>query len=93
MYCKNCGKEIPEGAKFCPACGTATGAAQKQTASYTQDQGSRPQKKTRAGRRQTPQRLLPGTGGFYRSSDRSRILPLAVISYGPAAWFHLYPCF
>ncbi|MBQ8681207.1 MAG: zinc-ribbon domain-containing protein [Treponema sp.] len=24
MFCKNCGKEIEEGAKFCPNCGTAT---------------------------------------------------------------------
>ena len=22
MYCKNCGKEIPEDARFCPQCGT-----------------------------------------------------------------------
>ena len=22
MYCKNCGKEIPEATKFCPECGT-----------------------------------------------------------------------
>lgn len=22
MYCKNCGKEIPDGSKFCPECGT-----------------------------------------------------------------------
>jgi len=21
MYCKNCGKQIPEGVRFCPACG------------------------------------------------------------------------
>ncbi len=52
MYCKNCGKEIPEGAKFCPACGTATGAAQKQTASYTQDAGQQTAKEN-TGRTQT----------------------------------------
>ena len=23
MYCKNCGKEIPDGVKFCPKCGEA----------------------------------------------------------------------
>ena len=22
MFCKNCGNEIPEGSKVCPACGT-----------------------------------------------------------------------
>ncbi len=22
MYCKNCGKEIPEHSRFCPECGT-----------------------------------------------------------------------
>lgn len=26
MYCKNCGKEIAEGVKFCPDCGANTGA-------------------------------------------------------------------
>lgn len=25
MFCQNCGKEIPENAKFCPACGFQTG--------------------------------------------------------------------
>ena len=25
MFCKNCGKEISEGAKFCSSCGTAIG--------------------------------------------------------------------
>lgn len=30
MYCKNCGKEIAEGAKFCPDCGASTGAAPAQ---------------------------------------------------------------
>lgn len=24
MYCQNCGKEIPEGGRFCPECGFAT---------------------------------------------------------------------
>lgn len=29
MYCQNCGKEIPDGAKFCPECGhsSTSGAA------------------------------------------------------------------
>ena len=25
-YCKNCGKELKEGAKFCPSCGSAVSA-------------------------------------------------------------------
>lgn len=24
MYCHNCGKELPEGSKFCPSCGSAS---------------------------------------------------------------------
>ena len=31
MFCKNCGAMIPDGVNFCPACGTATGAAQAET--------------------------------------------------------------
>lgn len=30
MYCRNCRKEIPEDTKFCPDCGTSTGAAPAQ---------------------------------------------------------------
>ena len=30
MYCRNCGKEIDEGTKFCPHCGAGTGAAPAQ---------------------------------------------------------------
>ncbi|MDO5861997.1 MAG: zinc ribbon domain-containing protein [Thermoplasmata archaeon] len=26
MYCSSCGKEIPEGAKFCPECGAQSGS-------------------------------------------------------------------
>lgn len=29
MYCRNCGKELPEGGKFCPSCGAAQADAPK----------------------------------------------------------------
>lgn len=29
-FCMNCGQEIPEGAKFCASCGTATGTVKKE---------------------------------------------------------------
>lgn len=29
MYCHNCGKELPDGSKFCPDCGAAQAAAPK----------------------------------------------------------------
>ena len=29
MFCKNCGKEIPDGTKFCSSCGTAIEPATK----------------------------------------------------------------
>ena len=29
MYCKNCGKELPENAKFCPKCGAEQEAVSK----------------------------------------------------------------
>lgn len=28
MFCENCATELPEGAKFCPACGTAAGGGE-----------------------------------------------------------------
>ena len=30
MYCKNCGKEIPDSARFCDSCGTAADATAQQ---------------------------------------------------------------
>lgn len=27
MYCRNCGKELPEGGKFCPSCGASQAAS------------------------------------------------------------------
>lgn len=34
-YCKKCGKELPEGAKYCPACGTALSTEAAPAASVT----------------------------------------------------------
>lgn len=31
-YCMNCGQQLPEGAKFCSSCGTATGEVKTETA-------------------------------------------------------------
>ena len=31
-YCMNCGQQLPEGAKFCSGCGTATGEVKTETA-------------------------------------------------------------
>lgn len=30
MFCKKCGKEIPDGAKFCDGCGVQTNAANEE---------------------------------------------------------------
>lgn len=35
MYCKNCGKQLPEGAKFCDGCGAKQDAAYNTCTSYT----------------------------------------------------------
>lgn len=36
MFCKNCGKQLPDGAKFCGSCGTPTGVAQPVEAAPTE---------------------------------------------------------
>jgi uncharacterized RDD family membrane protein YckC len=35
-YCKKCGNELPEGAKYCPACGTSTSTEDTATVSTVQ---------------------------------------------------------
>lgn len=45
MFCSNCGKELPEGTRFCPECGTDQGAAQapvQQGAAQTPIQNAQP---------------------------------------------------
>ena len=37
MFCMKCGNEIPEGAAFCPGCGTAAGAVPGQDAPASED--------------------------------------------------------
>ena len=37
MFCKNCGKELPEGVQFCGECGSAVEAAQPQAAQPQED--------------------------------------------------------
>jgi len=31
MYCSNCGNQLPDGASFCPGCGTPLGEPKKET--------------------------------------------------------------
>ncbi len=38
-FCKNCGKELEEGVRFCKTCGTPVGGAVSQTSSGTGAQG------------------------------------------------------
>ena len=43
IYCTKCGKEMPEGTKYCPACGSAVGASndqrpQQEYAPYKQEE-------------------------------------------------------
>ena len=45
MYCKNCGKEIKETAKFCPACGYKVSEEQKEQ--KEQDEEKKPNWKKR----------------------------------------------
>lgn len=43
MYCKYCGKEMEDGARFCPSCGNETGAGQPQTEFEINDKGQKEQ--------------------------------------------------
>ena len=54
MFCRNCGKELAEGAKFCPACGQRIGEAEQTTGS---GQGGAP----------VQNRAAAGTGNMQRN--------------------------
>ncbi|MBR5094802.1 MAG: zinc-ribbon domain-containing protein [Oscillospiraceae bacterium] len=44
-FCSNCGSELPEGTKFCPACGAPTGGAPQRSAPVAQPEpASRPRR-------------------------------------------------
>lgn len=43
MYCKYCGKEMEDGARFCPSCGKETGAGQPQTESEVNNKDQKEQ--------------------------------------------------
>ena len=38
MYCQECGTQLPEGAMFCPNCGTGAGAEASTTQGSTEEQ-------------------------------------------------------
>ena len=37
MFCSNCGKKLPDDAKYCDACGTIAGSDEKEQSSYSKD--------------------------------------------------------
>lgn len=43
MYCKYCGKEMGDGARFCPSCGKETGVEQPQTESEVNNKDQKEQ--------------------------------------------------
>ncbi|HIY45370.1 MAG TPA: zinc ribbon domain-containing protein [Candidatus Borkfalkia excrementipullorum] len=40
MFCRHCGKELPEGAQFCPSCGNAAPSAESGTGAQSAQQGN-----------------------------------------------------
>ena len=67
MYCPNCGKELPEGSRFCPSCGSATGPEQS---------GPRPPAPTGARLQLDPKLLLIAAGAII-------VVLLAVVIFRP----------
>lgn len=49
MFCKNCGKEVPEGTTFCPNCGQAVNGEQPQQPQQPKPQQGAPKSKMVAG--------------------------------------------
>lgn len=67
MYCRNCGKELPEGGKFCPSCGSGSAPEQR---------GPRPPAPAGAKLQIDPKLLLIAAGAVI-------VLLLAVVIFRP----------
>ncbi len=72
MFCINCGKEIPDGSKFCPHCGAQMPAASGGQQQYNQQQYNQQQynqqnqynQQTQQAAQSVPPAGQPGKGGF-----------------------------
>lgn len=47
-YCTNCGKQVPDGAKFCPACGSSVSESMPTSDTPVASMEAAPKKKTKA---------------------------------------------
>lgn len=75
MICPNCGKQLPDGARFCAGCGSPVGSSPAGGAGYAQPQQNRrtstQQWQAAAGNAQTRQNVMQPQGNAYaaRSND------------------------
>ena len=72
MFCRNCGTEIKDGAKFCPRCGKAVGSsAQRNGAQAQQNRAAQPGNKQRS-------HMQGGAPRRPKKSKKKIIIPVAV---------------
>lgn len=69
MYCHECGTQLPDGAMFCPNCGTGTGSAASTTQGSTAEQPHTPSEPAAA----------PTTGASPTAPVRHRHFPFGTI--------------
>ena len=78
MFCKKCGNQLPEGAKFCAACGATTEMTQ-QTCSAAQDAPEQPA--AAAARNTTQPQPVPPQPPAYTAAVQKSDAPLGVGQY------------
>ncbi|MDO5861998.1 MAG: zinc-ribbon domain-containing protein [Thermoplasmata archaeon] len=89
MYCTNCGREMPDGAKFCPECGSsATGGGEAPTSTATALMVN----KKSDGLAVILSFIIPGLGQLYLGKiDRGLAMLVGGIALGLLSLWLLFP--
>ncbi len=87
MYCTNCGKEMPDDAKFCPSCGHVVDESAPEDQEAEQPKAATPEQPAAPEATQPPPAVTPPVGPAYRPTvpDEEPPEPAPAVPEPPAA--------
>ena len=86
MFCKKCGKELPEGAKFCNYCGAAQTVAEKVEETYQEPVNSYQGINPKAAKKRKIAKVLFVLQAIAIFGGLSNGSLLVMVAGGPAGW-------